>query len=353
MNYKEALLFVGKCLTITHEQQNKTAIQNDILNAKVNWDLIVKISTTHYVFPALYCNLKRAQFLEHLPQDLVDYMKHITSLNRDRNLQIIQQAKEINALLLSNQITPIFLKGTAFLLEELYEDIAERMVGDIDFIVSSDHFEKTVLILKNAGYKRTSSKLSNPIISKHYPRLFHKANIAAVEVHKNMVRDEAALSFNYQTLHFPLPQKEGVNFLNYKDQILLTILAKQYNDRGYIYKTMSLRNSYDIFLLALKNDTLSAIVDKKTLFKISNAYLATSSYFLNSNVITFQKNKYASYFKKILVLKLTYPLFKKLHNGYATLFIYCSLKFVGFFRFLTHKEFRSYYIKKLKGLEPH
>jgi hypothetical protein len=49
-------------------------------------------------------------------------MKHITDLNRERNQQIIEQAKEINELLLTNNIASIFLKGTGNLLEGLYDD---------------------------------------------------------------------------------------------------------------------------------------------------------------------------------------------------------------------------------------
>ena len=134
MTYKETLFFVGKCLTISLEKHNKEIIENQLKSGNIDWDNIVKLSTSHYVFPALYCNLKRASFLHYLPNDLVEYMKHITDLNRERNQQIIEQAKEINDLLLANNITPIFLKGTGNLLEGLYEDIAERMVGDIDLL---------------------------------------------------------------------------------------------------------------------------------------------------------------------------------------------------------------------------
>lgn len=353
MNYKETLVFIGKCLTITHEKHNKTVVQKEILSTNIDWDLVVKISTEHYVFPALYCNLKRAEFLDYLPQDLVTYMEHISSLNRDRNLQIIAQAKEINTLLLANGITPIFLKGTAFLLEGLYEDIAERMVGDIDFLVSNNNFSKAVALLKNAGYQKTTPKVTNPVIKKHYPRLYHENSIAAVEIHKDMVRDKAATTFNYNTICTPLFQKEGFCFLNYKDQILLTILAKQYNDRGYLYKSISLRNSYDLFLLALNHNTLEAISNRKGLFKMSNAYLAATAYFLNSNLITFKKSNDAAYFKKVLLVKLKYPLFRKVHNRFCKFLIYVSIKFTGIVRFLTHKEFRAYYIKKLKASEPH
>jgi len=154
MNYKETLFFIGKCLTINHEKHNYNIVENDLKSNQIDWDAVVKISTTHYVFPALYCNLKRANFLNYLPDDLVEYMKHITELNRERNQQIITQAKEINELLLENDITPIFLKGTGNLLEGLYEDISERMVGDIDFIVSNEEFDKTIKCIENFGYSK-------------------------------------------------------------------------------------------------------------------------------------------------------------------------------------------------------
>ena len=109
-------------------------------------------------FLRLYCNFKRADFLKYLPADLVEYMKHITNLNRDRNTQIIQQAQELNSLLLANNIRPIFLKGTGNLLAGIYDDIAERMVGDIDFIFSKEDYPKAITILREFGYSEVEKQ---------------------------------------------------------------------------------------------------------------------------------------------------------------------------------------------------
>ena len=112
MNYKETLYFVAKCLTISLEKKNRDEIEFILKTRDVDWNAVVKVSTGNYVFPALYCNLLRANFLQYLPEELVAYMEHITSLNRERNEEIITQARELNTLLLANNITPIFLKGT-------------------------------------------------------------------------------------------------------------------------------------------------------------------------------------------------------------------------------------------------
>ena len=77
MNYKETLFFIAKCLTISLEEKNRQEIEKQLKSTSIDWDAVVKVSTAHYVFPALYCNLKRADFLQYLPQELVSYMEHI------------------------------------------------------------------------------------------------------------------------------------------------------------------------------------------------------------------------------------------------------------------------------------
>jgi hypothetical protein len=62
LNYKETLFFVAKCLTISLEDKNKQVIEKQLQSDTIDWDAVVKVSTSHYVFPALYCNFKRADF---------------------------------------------------------------------------------------------------------------------------------------------------------------------------------------------------------------------------------------------------------------------------------------------------
>ena len=62
--------------------------------------------------------------------------------------KLLHKPRELNTLLLANNITPIFLKGTGNLLAGIYDDIAERMVGDIDFIFSKEDYPKANPIIK-------------------------------------------------------------------------------------------------------------------------------------------------------------------------------------------------------------
>ena len=272
MNYKETLFFIGKCLTINYENHNKIIIEKELKSQNIDWESVVKVSTSHYVFPALYCNLKKARFLHYLPEDLVEYMKHITDLNRERNEQIIEQAKEINQLLISNNITPIFLKGTGNLLEGLYDDIAERMVGDIDFIVSKNDYLNTIQILKKDLYK--SEKEDDITTFKHYPRLIKKNRIAAVEIHKELIIEKYANEFNYNLIREEIQSLNGYTVMSYTDQLSLSIIAKQINDNGFHYKNIALRNAYDVFLLSKKTIAKKAFSKLTKLQTHLNCFLA-------------------------------------------------------------------------------
>ena len=158
MNYKETLFFIARCLTISLEDKNRQEMEKQLKSASIDWDAVVKVSTADFVFPALYCNLKRADFLHYLPHELVCYMKQITDINRERNKQIITQANELNNVLLANNIRPLFLKGTGNLLAGIYDDIAERMVGDIDFIFSKEDYPKAITIIREFGYSEVEKK---------------------------------------------------------------------------------------------------------------------------------------------------------------------------------------------------
>ena len=274
MNYKETLFFIAKCLTISLEDNNRQEIEKQLKSKSIDWDAVVKVSTSHYVFPAIYCNFKRADFLKYLPADLVDYMKYITNLNRDRNTQILQEAQGLNSLLLANNITPIFLKGTGNLLEGLYEDIGERMVGDIDFLFSEKDFFKGIDIIKNDNYTKTEGQLDYFPGFRHYSRLVKQENIAAVEIHKEVTIEKYRGEFNYKIISEDAQQINDFLVLSFENQLSLSIITSQINDYEFDLKNFSLRNAYDVFLLSKKVDTKKAISKLTKLKNPLNCFIA-------------------------------------------------------------------------------
>lgn len=343
MIYKETLFFIGKCLTINHEGHNRVSVEKTLKETTVDWDAVVKVSTGHFVFPALYCNLKKANFLQYLPKDLVEYMVHITNLNRERNEQIITQAKELNRLLLANNITPIFLKGTGNLLEGLYDDIAERMVGDIDFLVSKQEYLKTIDLLLNFEYHKIEKTSYDSISFKHYPRLVKNNNIAAIEIHKELLKEEYVNEFNFSRVKDEILVFNSISVLSYNHQLSLSVIANQINDSAQHYHSLALRNCYDIFLLSTKTNSLKAVKQFKNLFPPLNNYLYITKRTLNSDFIDAEVNMESElYFKKFnnsLVNKFKQ---KKIQQK---LFIKDRLDII--FKAFVEKKHRKWILKRL------
>ena len=274
MTYKDSLFFIAKCLTISLEEKNRKEVEEELKAGNIDWESIVKVSTAHLVFPALYCNLKRAVLLRYLPVDLIAHMQYITKLNRKRNTQIIAQAQEINTLLTKHQIPPIFLKGTGNLLENLYEDPAERMVGDIDFILSPAHYPIAIEVLMQNSYSKVHKTTYDYPHFRHYPRLRKKGNIAAVEIHKELLVEKYANEFNYALIAKDTQKVKTIHLLSFQNQLALSIIAVQINDDGFQYKNISLRNAYDVFLLSKKTDAKEAFNKFERLKHPLNSFLA-------------------------------------------------------------------------------
>ena len=62
--------------------------------------------------------------------------------------------------------------------------------------------------------------------------------------------------------------------LSYANKLNLSIISSQINDSGFYYKTMTLRNAYDVFLLSKKTNGKNSFSKFKTLKNPLNCFLA-------------------------------------------------------------------------------
>jgi hypothetical protein len=328
-------------LTISFEAKNKQEIEKQLKSTTIDWDNIVKVSTAHFVFPALYCNLKRVDYLKYLPQDLVSYMEYITNINRGRNQQIIAQSKELNTLLLTNNITPIFLKGTGNLLVGLYEDLAERMVGDIDFIFSKEDYPKAITILREFGYSDVSMYKYHFPEHKHYRRLQKENNIAAIEIHKELLIEKYANEFNYSFVEKDSQVTNDVTVLSYANKLNLSIIANQINDSGFYYKTMALRNAYDVFLLSKKTNAKAAV---NTLDKLSdplNCFLAACYEVFNKvESLEYNNTKKAASFLSVFNSQFTNRKTTKRRHKRIKSYLFIKSRVNIIYKAIIYKEYR-------------
>jgi len=348
LNYKETLYFIAKCLTISLEDKNRQEIEKQLKSTTIDWDAVVKVSTSHYVFPAIYCNFKRADFLKYLPADLVAYMKHIANLNRDRNTQIIQQAKELNSLLLANNIRPIFLKGTGNLLAGIYDDIAERMVGDIDFIFSKQDYPKAISVLREFGYSAVPSLGFNMRHFRHFTRLQKENNIAAIEIHSELLLNKYINEFNYNFIEKDSQLINGTAVLSYANKLNLSIIANQINDSGFYYKTIALRNAYDVFLLSKKTNAKAAVYTLDKLTNPLNCFLSACREVFNAvDSLEYNKTKKAAAYLRDFKSQLNNTSKNRRRHNKIKNYLFIKSKIIDVYKNFLYADFRVWLFNTL------
>ena len=343
----EITLFIAKSLSISLNSINLEEIKKVLKSQKIDWDFFVKISTSQLVLPALYCNYKRNHLLKFLPDDLVAYMKEITSLNRDRNLQIINQIKQLNSLLVQNGVNPIFIKGAGNLIQDLYEDPAERMVGDIDFLVSGEQYHKSIELILDSGYKPLKNSKQIRPNHRHFSRLIKNDKIAAIEIHKEMIDEKYASEFNYESIKNNIIQYNGFSVLGYNDQKALSIFSNQINDNGYDYKSVSLKNAYDFLLLNEKEPATDFALCFNKLKTPIYCFLATVDFLFGDLGLVFDNNKKVQKYLKGFKSFLDNPKKRKFYIKITRLRLFLVYRTKIILRCFVNKEYRAWLYKRI------
>jgi hypothetical protein len=97
-----------------------------------------------------------------------------------------------------------------------------------------------------------------------------------VEVHKEYLMEKYIEEFNYKNTHQSAQSIQGVRVLSFANMVNLTIIANQINDRRYYYKTIDLRNTYDVFLLSKQTVASKAMGSLKDLKEPLECFIATT-----------------------------------------------------------------------------
>lgn len=314
MSYKETLFFVGECLTLQHCPDRIPRIREKIRSGDINWEELVWVSSNQMVLPAVYLQFKRADLVEELPEDLIEHLVHIYTLNKKQNQEILEQSKKIIQILNKHKIHPIFLKGVGNLLDNLYEDIGERMIGDIDFLLAEEDVIRAAEILKEDGYiELTKFSKKSLKLSKHYPRLLKEGEIAGLEIHHRVLNPPFDKRLSHKIIDQEkkkLKIQETAYVLSDSHQIVYNAMIVQMNDTVVYWNPIYLRHMNDLFLLSIKNNPLKTVQNFGHYFRRLNVYLALSSTLLSTPPsLSFKKDRYTrtsirKYMIEIKYLKL-------------------------------------------------
>lgn len=243
------------CEIISMSSSRET-IKQKILSDSIDWLVVIEIANRYFLTAALYYRLLDQDLLNFInDEELLIYLEQIYTINLHRNQSIVEQSKQIGQILLKKGIKPIFLKGTASLLQNDYNDIGMRFLSDIDFCVSEKDFHQTKMQLLSCGYIPNMNDPGIKDIEKHHHwwPMYHPNWEVSIELHRSI------LTYPYSHL-IECSDDNCQNITDYPNMSILlptfrllhTYIHSDIVDRSYAFKTMDLRQMYE----------MSRIIDK-------------------------------------------------------------------------------------------
>ena len=309
---------IGKCLALDDHPEFAAEIISMHHAGSINWKWFVGICSDHLILPAIYVKFNHYGVIEQLPDELAEFLKDVHELNLERNQRIIKQLSHITHTLNQHSIYPIFLKGTAHLLENLYSDKGERMIGDIDLLVPEKDYLQTIAIMKNNGYTTSTPVYFDVKKLKHYPPLVKKGEVTHIEIHRLPVAEVYNSWFNSTLIEKskqPVLTLRGCFILSADHQVIHNFIHGQLGHKGHRNGVMSFRDLYDLYLLSKRVEINKVLLSIKSKSK-AIAYFVFTGKALSLKERLYPTDNLAS---RILHLKhdlnMSSPLFYHVHRN--------------------------------------
>jgi hypothetical protein len=269
VNSKQLYYFAGQCLTKSDSAEFRQRIITNFNSSRKTVYDFIQLCDENFILPTIYFKLKKQNLLKYLPSEVSQLLTNIYTSNKSRNTAILKQINEINRTLEQKNIFPVYLKGCAHLLDNLYDDIGERMIRDIDFLVKEEDFIEAGQVLMELGYKKQFEQDKHWSEYIHLPAMYRDDYPAAVEIHRLLVDDKYAKlfspDFGFNQLK-KISSEENCFVQSDEHQFILNVIHSQRNHSGYLFKKSYLRDMYDLHLLSQGIDAtlISDIINEKT-----------------------------------------------------------------------------------------
>jgi hypothetical protein len=281
MNNRELHYFIGGCLAIDSHPEFKERIKILIRDKQINWERFVLVCSNNLILQTIFVKFRDHDILELLPPELYVFLKEIYNLNSDRNNAILRQIDEIISNFNVLNIHPVFIKGSGNLIDGLYNDPGERILADIDLLVTEISFIPAAKCLENLGYKYLQPVYESYSQLMHYPSLNKDDVPAEVEIHRSPVLLRWSGQFNNEMVLGDKKYVRGFESCSVpsdQHKVIINFIHSQLSNKGSVTGLVSFRDMYDIYLLAGRTDM------SKLLKEIPNKRRAISYFTLISRL---------------------------------------------------------------------
>lgn len=323
--------------------KEKEKFDADIDMQKLDYDLLVKIASAQLMLPSLYVNLTKKGIIDLIPKELKKYLKQIYSINKKRNINLKKEINFISKIFKKNNINHVFLKGAANIICNIYNDISERMIGDIDILVKDIQGEKALRILKKYKYKPIEKDFFQNE-DKHFIRHFNENKIFAIEIHKKLLSKKNSEKFNIDKFLSNKIMINNIYIPDIMDQLAHNIYNYQINDNGNINLSYSYRSLYDSYRLSRKVSKNKTKINADNY--INNYFMILEE--LNIPLNNLYKTKKMRMNNYRFKLKQSNKLYKKIDSFVVNEIIQLNYRPKQVIKLITDENYRKYILEKLK-----
>ncbi|MED4691860.1 nucleotidyltransferase family protein [Peribacillus frigoritolerans] len=166
----------------SEKDDSKVLLKNELIK-DINWDLFLKLTIHHRVYPFIYSKLNNIDG-KSIPSYIVNKLHQEYKKNTFQMLHLSAEMELISKLFTENHIRVLFLKGPV-IASYAYGDISLRTSKDLDILIPINKLEKVEELLLNFGYKRDDeATILNELKWRGYHvSYFHPEKNIQLEVH--------------------------------------------------------------------------------------------------------------------------------------------------------------------------
>ena len=139
-----------------------------------------------------------------------------------------------------------------------------------------------------------------------------------------------------------------LQFLAMQTNLNLSIIANQINDNGFYYKTMALRNAYDVFLLSKKTNAKDAVNALDNLTNPLNCFLAACYEVFNKvDSLEYNNTKKVASYLSVFNSQFTNRKTTKRKHKRIKIYLFIKSRVNILYKSIIYKEYRVWLFKRV------